>query len=63
MTYEANATKEYVRIVGIDEGMSEEKRSAGSPLSPRALIKASEGDVVSLRTPDGDVDIEVIEVR
>jgi len=26
-------------------------------------MKASEGDVVALRTPDGDVDIEVIEIK
>jgi len=26
-------------------------------------MKASEGDVVTLRTPDGDVDIEVIEIK
>ena len=26
-------------------------------------MKASEGDVVALRTPDGEVDIEVIEIK
>ena len=51
------------RIVGIDEaGIEENKISWASPVT-RALIKAFEGDVASLRTPDDDVDIEVIEIR
>jgi transcription elongation factor GreB len=52
-----------VRIVGIDEARLE--RGEISWISPvaRALMKASEGDVVPLRTPDGVVDIEVLEIR
>ena len=43
------------RIVGIDEaGIEENKISWVSPVT-RALIKAFEGDVASLRTPDDDV--------
>ena len=52
-----------VRIVGIDEARIEENKISWISPVARALMKASEGDVVSLRTPDGEVDIEVIEVR
>lgn len=64
VTYEDQYGREKtVRIVGIDEARSEENKISWISPVARALIKASEGDVVSLRTPDGDVDIEVIEVR
>ena len=64
VTYEDQHGKEKtVRIVGIDEARIEENKISWISPVARALIKASEGDVVSLRTPDGDVDIEVIEIR
>ena len=64
VTYEDQYGREKtVRIVGIDEARIEENKISWISPVARALIKASEGDVVSLRTPDGDVDIEVIEVR
>src|SRR6187401_2315243 len=52
-----------VRIVGIDE--MDPARHYVSWVSPvaRALIKAREGDTVNLRTPAGDQDIEILEVR
>ena len=52
-----------VRIVGIDE--MDPSRHYVSWVSPvaRALIKAREGDTVNLRTPAGDQEIEIIEVR
>ena len=52
-----------VRIVGIDE-MDPAKHYVSwvSPVA-RALIKAREGDTVNLRTPAGDQDIEILEVR
>jgi len=52
-----------VRIVGIDE-MDPGKHYVSwvSPVA-RALIKAREGDTVNLRTPAGDQDIEILEVR
>ena len=51
-----------VRIVGIDEARHD--RGEVSWVSPiaRALLKASEGDVVKLHTPSGLEEIEVIEV-
>jgi transcription elongation factor GreB len=52
-----------VRIVGIDE-MDPAKHYVSwiSPVA-RALIKAREGDTVSLHTPGGNQEIEILEVR
>ena len=64
VTYATNEGDEQtVRIVGIDE-MDPAKHYVSwvSPVA-RALIKAREGDTVNLRTPAGDQDIEILEVR
>jgi transcription elongation factor GreB len=64
VTYATRAGDEQtVRIVGIDE-MDPAKHYVSwvSPVA-RALIKAREGDTVNLRTPAGDQDIEILEVR
>jgi len=52
-----------VRIVGIDE--TDPARHYVSWISPiaRALIKAREGDVVHVRTPGGEEEVEILEVR
>jgi transcription elongation factor GreB len=52
-----------VRIVGVDE--AEPLAGKISWISPvaRALTKAREGDTVTLRTPGGIEELEVIEVR
>jgi transcription elongation factor GreB len=52
-----------VSIVGIDE--TDTARGYISWISPmaRALLKAREGDTVTLRTPGGVEEIEVVEVR
>jgi transcription elongation factor GreB len=52
-----------VTIVGIDE--VDPARGRVSWISPiaKALLKAREGDVVTLRTPAGAEEIEVLEVR
>ena len=64
VTY-ANAKGEEltVAIVGIDE--TDPAHHYVSWISPiaRALIKAREGDTVHLRTPGGDVEIEIVDVR
>ena len=59
---EEGADKTY-RIVGIDEIDTE--RGYISWISPmaRALLKAREGDVVTLRTPGGTEELEVQRVR
>jgi len=64
VTY-ANAAGEEntVRIVGLDE--TDPANHYVSWISPiaRALIKAREGDSVHLRTPGGDEQLEILEVR
>ena len=51
-----------IRIVGVDEARIEfGEVSWVSPIA-RALMKASEGDVVKVRTPNGSDDIEVVEI-
>ncbi len=51
-----------VRIVGVDEaGHAPGDISWVSPVA-RALLKAHEGDIVSLRTPAGADELEVIEI-
>ncbi|HUJ00515.1 MAG TPA: transcription elongation factor GreB [Usitatibacter sp.] len=52
-----------VRIVGIDE--MDPAKSYVSWISPvaRALIKAREGETVRLRTPGGEEELEILEVR
>jgi transcription elongation factor GreB len=64
VTYADSAGEELtIRIVGIDE--TDPGRHYVSWISPvaRALIKAREGDSVTLRTPAGDDEIEILEVR
>lgn len=54
--------KSTLRIVGIDEAST--ARGVVSWISPiaRALMKAEEGDVVALRTPNGVKRIEVVKI-
>ncbi len=64
VTYRDRAgAKRAVSIVGIDE--VDPARGRVSWISPiaKALLKAREGDVVTLRTPAGAEEIEVLEVR
>ena len=57
-----NGSEQTVKIVGIDEiDTAQNKISWISPLA-RCLIKAREGDEVSLNTPAGREDIEILEV-
>jgi transcription elongation factor GreB len=64
VTYVTKSGEEQtVRIVGIDEtDLPQHYVSWISPVA-RALIKAREGDTVSLRTPGGDEELEILEVR
>ena len=64
VTYaKSSGGEETIRIVGIDE--TDLPRNYVSWISPiaRALIKAREGDTVNLRTPGGDEELEILEVR
>jgi transcription elongation factor GreB len=59
---DAQDTEHTVKIVGVDETRHElGEISWVSPIA-RALLKASEGDTVSVRTPKGVEDIEIIEI-
>lgn len=63
VTYaEEDDTERTVRIVGIDE--ADLDRGEVSWISPiaRALLKASEGDVVEVRTPTGPREVEVVRI-
>ena len=63
VTYASKAGDEKtIRIVGVDEARLEEGEvSWVSPIA-RALLKAWEGDVVKVRTPNGLEEIEVVEI-
>ena len=64
VTYaKSSGGEETIRIVGIDE--TDLPRNYVSWISPiaRALIKSREGDTVNLRTPGGDEELEILEVR
>ena len=64
VTYATRSGEEQtVRIVGIDE--TDPARHYISWISPvaRALIKAREGDSVPLKTPGGEEELEILEVR
>jgi transcription elongation factor GreB len=50
-------------IVGIDEADAGRGRIAWTSPMARALMKAREGDTVSVQTPDGRREVEIIEVR
>lgn len=57
-----NGTEQTISIVGVDEtDLPKNRISWIAPLA-RALIKAFEGDVVYLQTPDGKEEIEILSV-
>jgi transcription elongation factor GreB len=58
---EAGVQKSY-RIVGIDE--ADPARGAVSWISPlaKALLGSRAGDVVTLRSPQGEEDLEIVSV-
>lgn len=63
VVYSDNTAKEYtVTIVGIDEAQPlQGKISWVSPVA-RALLKSQEGDVVTLQTPSGKQELDVLEI-
>ena len=62
VTVKGASGEKTIRIVGIDE--VDPAQGCVSWVSPiaRALIKAREGDVVTLRTPAGEEKLEILEV-
>jgi transcription elongation factor GreB len=63
VTYERGGKEHTVTIVGIDE--ADAARGRVSWISPvaRALLKRMPGDVVSLATPEGEQELEIVDVR
>lgn len=64
VTYcDENDRERTVRIVGIDEARLE--RGEVSWVSPvaRTLLRTREGDVARMQTPNGEMEIEVLEIR
>jgi transcription elongation factor GreB len=58
----ADGSEKTVQIVGVDEAeMSQGKISYTSPVA-KALIKSQRGDVVSVSTPDGIEELEVVSI-
>jgi len=63
VTYlDGNNVDRTVRIVGADEARHEHGEVSWVAPIARALHKASEGDIVKLRTPSGIEEIEVLEI-
>ena len=63
VTYDQAGAERTVTIVGIDETDAEHGRVSWLSPIARALMKAQEGDVVSLRSPTGVEPIEVVEIK
>ncbi len=59
---DGNGVERTVRIVGADEARHEHGEVSWVAPIARALHKASEGDLVKLRTPSGIEEIEVLEI-
>ena len=63
VTYlDGNGLERTVRIVGADEARHDHGEVSWVAPIARALHKASEGDIVKLRTPSGIEEIEVLEI-
>ena len=63
VTYlDGNGLERTVRIVGADEARHDHGEVSWVAPIARALHKASEGDMVKLRTPSGIEEIEVLEI-
>jgi transcription elongation factor GreB len=60
---DANGSEATYAIVGIDEADATRGRIAWISPMARALIKAREGDTVSVHTPEGPREVEIVEVR
>jgi len=63
VTYaDATDAEHTIKIVGVDEARNEfNEVSWISPIA-RALMKAAEGDMVKMRTPNGIGEIEIVEI-
>lgn len=63
VTYKKNNTEMTVKLVGIDEAdLLKGKVSWISPIA-KALLKSEVGDIVKLKTPDGNEELEILEIK
>lgn len=63
VTYEdQHGAERTIRIIGTDEARIEDNEVSWVSPVARALMRKSVGDVVLLHTPDGEVEIEVLEI-
>lgn len=60
---DADGAESTYAIVGIDEADAARGRIAWISPMARALLKAREGDTVSVQTPEGQREVEIVEVR
>jgi transcription elongation factor GreB len=60
---DSDGTESTYAIVGIDEADASRGRIAWISPMARALLKAREGDTVSVQTPEGRREVEIVEVR
>jgi transcription elongation factor GreB len=60
---DASGQEKTVSIVGIDEADPAGQRVSWISPIARALLRAREGDVVQLQTPNGPEQLEILEVR
>lgn len=64
VTYEnSRAEERTIRLVGIDEARIENGEVSWISPIARALLKAREGDVVRVQTPNGPDEIEVVKIQ
>ncbi len=60
---DADGSEATYAIVGVDEADAARGRIAWISPVARALLKAHEGDTVSVQTPEGRRELEIVEVR
>ena len=64
VTYEdQHGNARTIRIVGTDEAEIEKNEVSWVSPVARALMRKEVGDTANLRTPDGEVEIEVLDIR
>ena len=63
LTVDESNKKVAYKIVGEDEAdLKKGKLSVTSPIS-RSLVGKSEGDIVTIKTPSGNIEYEILEVK
>lgn len=64
VTYaDSKGTERTVRIVGVDEARMEKGEISWISPVARALMKALDGDIVKMRTPGGEEELEILKIE